>query len=173
MRDRTERAVVAALSAAVLGFLFWLVYGRADQATSASGASVLPLWNAACNVLCAGSLLGGYRAIRAGKRQQHIALMLTAVTFSALFLAGYVTHHYTAGDTSFQGQGSVRAVYFAILISHVLVTVVTLPMILMTLAHAASGRFEQHKRLARWTLPAWLYVSVTGVLVFVFLRWWS
>jgi putative membrane protein len=170
MSDRALRGAVAAVSAAVIGFLFWLLYGHAAAAGHSGAASPLPLLNATFNFLCALCLVAGYRSIRAGRRNRHIGFMLAAVTCSALFLAGYVTHHYMAGDTPFPGHGPVRAVYFAILVSHVVVTIVTLPMILLTLAHAASGRFVEHKRLARRTLPLWLYVSVTGVLVFVFLR---
>lgn len=177
MSDRALRGSIVLISAAVIGFLMWLIYGRGDLASTAPGvaapghdASVLPLLNATFNFLCALCLVAGYRAIRAGERQRHIALMLAAVVFSALFLGGYVTHHATAGDTPFPGQGIVRPVYFTILITHVLVTIVALPMILLTLARAAAGRFLDHKRIARRTLPLWLYVSVTGVMIFVFLR---
>lgn len=173
MNDRTLGAAVAVVSAGLLGFLLWLIYGRADVVASGHDASILPAFNAGANFLCVLCLLAGYRSIRAGRRNRHIAFMLAAVASSALFLAGYVTHHYTAGDTPFLGQGLVRPVYFAILISHVVVTIVTLPMILFTLARAATGRFVEHKRIARRTLPLWLYVSVTGVLIFVFLRVWS
>ena len=172
MNDKALGAAVAAVSVGVMGFLLWLIYGRAD--TGAHGeASVLPAMNATANFVCTLFLLAGYREIRAGRKQRHMACMLAAVACSAIFLAGYVTHHYTAGDTPFTGQGLVRPVYFAILISHVVVTAVALPMILYTLAHAALGRFVEHRRIARWTLPLWLYVSVTGVLIFVFLRVWG
>lgn len=173
MNDRALRGAVASVSAVILAFLLWLIYGRGEVAGAPGAHAALPAFNAACNFLCATFLVAGYRAIRQGRRRRHITLMLAAVASSALFLVGYVTHHYSAGDTPFHGEGLVRPVYFAILISHVVVTTVTLPMILMTLAHAASGRFDRHKRIARRTLPLWLYVSVTGVLVFVFLRWWG
>lgn len=172
MNQNLLRGLVAAASVAVLGFLVWLIYLR--PGTSGAGAgSPLPALNAVFNTLSAAALVTGYRAIRAGDRRRHVAAMLTALGCSAAFLVGYVVHHATAGDTPFHGQGAVRAVYFAILISHVVVTTVTLPMILFTLAYAATGRFPEHRRIARRTLPLWLYVSVTGVLVFAFLRWWS
>jgi putative membrane protein len=173
MNERLLRGGVALVSAGILAFLVWLVYLHPAISRGEGAASPLPLANAVLNFLCALCLVGGYRSIRAGRRNRHIAFMLTAVACSALFLAGYVTHHYTAGDTPFGGQGFIRPVYFAILISHVLATTIALPMILLTLAHAASGRFAEHKRIARRTLPLWLYVSATGVLVFVFLRWWA
>jgi putative membrane protein len=171
MNDKALGAAVAAISAGILGFLLWLVYGRAETAGHGE-TSILPALNATANFVCTLLLVAGYREIRAGNRQRHMVCMLAAVGCSALFLAGYVTHHYTAGDTPFTGQGIVRPIYFAILISHVVVTAVALPMILYTLARAATGRFVEHRRIARRTLPLWLYVSVTGVLIFVFLRVW-
>ncbi|HXC49845.1 MAG TPA: DUF420 domain-containing protein [Candidatus Limnocylindrales bacterium] len=173
MSEKLLRGAIAIVSATIFGFLLWLIYVHPAMARGTGAASPLPLANAVFNFLCALCLVAGYRAIRAGRRNRHIAFMLAAVVCSSLFLAGYITHHYIAGDTPFRGQGFVRPVYFAILISHVLVTTITLPMILLTLAHAVSGRFIDHKRLARRTLPLWLYVSATGVLVFVFLRWWA
>ena len=170
MSDRALRGAVALISTAVLGFLFWLIYGREPHGDGGGAASPLPFLNAAFNLAAAVCLVAGYRAIRAGARQTHTAFMLAAVACSACFLIGYVTHHYTAGDTPFPGQGLVRPVYFTILITHVLATMIALPMILFTLAHAASSRFDRHKRIARRTLPLWLYVSVTGVLIFAFLR---
>lgn len=172
MNDKALGAVVATISAGVMGFLLWLLYGR-DVSAAGGGHSILPAVNATANAFCTLFLVAGYRAIRAGDQRRHMMCMLTAVACSAVFLAGYITHHYTAGDTPFAGQGLVRPVYFAILISHVVVTTVALPMILFTLAHAASGRFDRHRRIARRTLPLWLYVSVTGVLIFVFLKVWS
>lgn len=171
MSDRFLGAGVAAVTAVVFGFLSWLLYGR--EVEPSGGHSVLPALNAAANLACTGFLLAGYRSIRAGRRNRHIGFMLAALACSAVFLVGYVVHHQTAGDTPFRGEGLVRPVYFAILISHVVVTAVALPMILYTLAHAARGRFLDHKRVARRTLPLWLYVSVTGVLIFLFLRAWS
>jgi len=171
MNQNLLRGGIAVASIAVLGFLVWLIYLRPDTTGTGAGAP-LPVLNAIFNSLSAAALVTGYRAIRAGDRRRHVAAMLTALACSAAFLVGYVVHHYSAGDTPFHGQGAVRVVYFAILVTHIAVTTVTLPMILFTLAHAASGRFPEHKRIARRTLPLWLYVSVTGVLVFAFLRWW-
>jgi putative membrane protein len=173
MNDKALGAAVAVISAGIMGFLLWLVYGRADAGVHGGETSMLPAMNATANFLCTLLLVAGYREIRAGNKRRHMACMLAAVACSAIFLAGYITHHYTAGDTPFTGQGLVRPIYFAILISHVVVTAVALPMILYTLARAASGRFVEHRRIARRTLPLWLYVSVTGVLIFVFLRLWS
>jgi putative membrane protein len=171
MNQNVLRSGIAVVSAAVLGFLVWLVYFR-SVAEGAEASAVLPVFNAACNALSIVAMGAGYRAIRQGNRRGHIAAMLTALACSAAFLAGYIVHHSTAGDTPFHGQGAVRVVYFTVLVSHIAVTTVTLPMILFTLAYAATGRFPEHRRIARRTLPLWLYVSMTGVLVFAFLRWW-
>ncbi|MEM8931027.1 MAG: DUF420 domain-containing protein, partial [Acidobacteriota bacterium] len=99
----------------------------------------------------------------------HKRLMLGGVGFSALFLVTYLTYHHYHGDTPFPGQGWIRPVYFAILISHIVLSIAMLPMILLTLYHALGGRFAQHKAIARKTLPIWLYVSVTGVVIFFLL----
>jgi putative membrane protein len=96
--------------------------------------------------------------------------MVSAFAASTVFLVGYVLYHYAHGDTAYQGEGTVRIVYFTILITHVLLSIVMLPMILTTFYLAARERFSTHKKLARWTLPIWLYVSVTGVIIYFMLR---
>src|SRR5665213_561684 len=96
--------------------------------------------------------------------------MLTALAWSALFLAGYVVFHHFHGETHFLGSGSIRVLYLCLLASHVLLSFVVLPLLMVTVTFAGLGIFEKHRRLARWTLPLWLYVSVTGVLVYLFLR---
>jgi putative membrane protein len=130
----------------------------------------LPALNAFLNACSACALAAGYRAIRRGDRATHIRFMLSAVAFSALFLVSYVVYHNFHGDTRFPGQGLIRPVYFFILVSHILLSIAALPMILSTLFYAASARFGSHRRIARATLPIWLYVSVTGVVVFALLR---
>lgn len=173
MDQKQLRIGVGIVSAAIFGFILWLVYLRPVEGVAGAAASPLPAINALCNSLCVVCLLAGYRAIRAGNRRLHMTMMLSALLCSALFLVGYIAHHAMAGDTPFPGQGTVRVVYLFILASHVLLTMAALPMILTTLLHAASGRFADHKRIARRTLPVWLYVSVTGVVVFLMLRAWS
>jgi putative membrane protein len=162
---------ILGLSAAITAFLFWLIYFRD---TSAEGAPVwvahLPAANAALNGLAACCLVLGYRAIRSGHRAVHMRWMVTAVTFSALFLVSYVTYHQFHGDTPFPGTGWVRPLYFFILISHIALSIVALPMILSTLLWAMTSKFDKHRAIARWTFPVWLYVSVTGVVVFLFLK---
>lgn len=170
MQDRTVFAGIAFVSAAVFVFLLVLIYGRTGTAADAARYASLPAWNAFFNTCSASCLVAGWRAIRAGNRRLHAGLMLSALGFSALFLVSYVVYHSVHGDTRFAGEGWVRTSYLAILASHVLVTAAALPMILATLYYAAGGRFDSHRRLARRTLPAWLYVSVTGVAIFAMLR---
>ena len=95
--------------------------------------------------------------------------MIGALTASALFLISYLIYHYSAGSRPFEGEGTVRIVYFSILLSHTVLAMVVAPMVLLTVTHAARKRFDQHRKLARWTLPVWLYVSLTGVLIYLML----
>jgi uncharacterized membrane protein YozB (DUF420 family) len=131
--------------------------------------SDLPALNAALNGVAAAFLVAGYACIRARKTAAHRASMLAAVVTSALFLVSYVIYHANAGSKPFQGTGAIRAVYFAILITHIVLAAAIVPMVLVTLTRALKGRFDRHARLARWTLPIWLYVSVTGVVIYVML----
>ena len=130
---------------------------------------VLPAVNAGLNAASAALLGAGYFAIRRRRVRVHRACMLGALGTSTLFLASYVTYHLYAGTTRFPGQGWTRPVYFALLGTHTLCAAAVPPLALTTLAFALRGRFVRHVRLARWTLPIWLYVSVTGVVIYVLL----
>lgn len=131
--------------------------------------SDLPAVNAALNGLAAIFLTTGYVLIRRGRRELHKRCMLAALTTSALFLVSYVIYHANTGSRPFPGQGVIRVVYFAILVTHVVLAVVILPLALMTAARGLSAQYNRHVRLARWTLPLWLYVSVTGVVIYLML----
>jgi putative membrane protein len=161
------------LSAGIVAFLVWLIYVKEAAGDPAPWLAVLPAGNAALNALSAVCLIGGLIHIRRGNRRVHKRFMLSAVLFSALFLVSYIVYHHFHGDTPFMGQGIVRPIYFGILISHIVLSAVALPMVLTTLYLAGTERFDAHRRLARYTLPVWLYVAVTGVAVFLFLRTWS
>jgi uncharacterized membrane protein YozB (DUF420 family) len=128
--------------------------------------SDLPALNATLNGIAAVFLAAGYVCIRRGNRRAHRACMIAAFVASALFLASYVIYHAQAGSKPFPGTGAVRAVYFAILVTHIGLAAVILPMAIVTLARALRGRFDRHVRIARRTLPIWLYVSVTGVAIY-------
>jgi uncharacterized membrane protein YozB (DUF420 family) len=129
----------------------------------------LPAVNASLNAVSGLLLLVGYFLIRRGQVRRHRLCMLAAVATSSLFLISYLTYHAQVGSVRFTRQGLVRPVYFALLISHVALAALVLPMALVTLSRGLNARFGAHRRIARWTLPVWLYVSVTGVLVYVLL----
>ncbi len=131
--------------------------------------SLLPTLNATLNGVSALLLTGGFLFIRRKNVTAHRACMLSACATSALFLVSYLVYHYHVGSVRFAGQGWVRPVYFAVLLSHTVLAAAILPLALVTLARALRGRFDRHARIARWTLPIWLYVSVTGVIVYVML----
>jgi putative membrane protein len=135
----------------------------------AASVSALPAVNAALNGASAVLLLGGYLFIRRGRVRAHHWCMLGAFAFSGLFLVGYLTFHFLAGIVRYQGTGWLRTLYFSILIPHTILAAVIVPLALITLTHAFRERFDKHRRIARWTLPAWLFVSVTGVIVYFML----
>ena len=124
--------------------------------------------NASLNGISALLLAGGYTAIRAGKREVHKVFMISAFTSSTVFLASYVVYHIRVRQVVlFQGQGWIRPVYFALLLSHTILAIVIVPLILITLRRAWLGKFDKHRLIARWTLPLWFYVCVTGVIVYL------
>ena len=129
----------------------------------------LPAVNATLNAISFVLLLRGWMLIRARRIAEHRRFMIAAFVASSLFLASYLTYHAQVGSVRFTRHGFVRPVYFTILISHVTLAAVVLPLAIMTLSRALTARFDRHRRIARWTLPIWLYVSVTGVLVYVLL----
>jgi len=122
--------------------------------------------NATLNGTSAILLAGGYTAIRQGKISLHKRFMLSAFVVSCAFLISYLIFHYRVGHVPFQGQGWIRPVYFVLLASHTILAIVIVPMILITLRRAFTERFDKHRALARWTLPLWFYVCVTGVIVY-------
>ncbi len=129
----------------------------------------LPALNATLNAIAAALLVTGYALIRRGRVRQHRRVMIAAFITSTLFLVSYVTYHAHAGSKPFQGHGPVRAVYFTILITHIVLAAAVPPLALITLTLGLRARFDRHRAIARWTLPIWLYVSVTGVLVYLML----
>lgn len=136
--------------------------------------SDLPALNASLNAISTVFIAAGWYLIRRGRWRQHIVCMVAAVLTSTLFLVSYLTYHYARGGqaTQFSGQGLVRPIYFTILISHILLAFVILPLVIATLVPVFRRRWGSHTRLGRWTMPIWLYVSVTGVLVYLMLYRW-
>ena len=128
--------------------------------------SRLPLVNATLNAISGILLLAGYFFIRRRSVTAHKVSMLTAFLVSTVFLISYLTYHYHSGSVPFAGKGWLRPVYYTILITHVILAALVIPLALVTIYRAWRGQWERHKRIARWTLPVWLYVSVTGVVVY-------
>jgi putative membrane protein len=131
--------------------------------------SVLPHLNAALNATSFVLLVAAFYQIRRGNVQAHRRLMLSALVVSGLFLVSYVVYHAQYGSVRFAGQGLVRPVYFVILITHVILAAAIVPLVVITLRRALAGDFARHRRIARWTYPLWVYVSVTGVVVYLML----
>ena len=131
--------------------------------------SVLPHLNALLNTTSALLLLAGWRFIRARRIQAHRNCQVAALVTSIIFLISYLTYHYSHGATKFTGQGIIRPVYFTILLTHTILAVVIVPFVIVTFYRAFKGDFLRHRRIARVTLPLWLYVSVTGVIVYLML----
>jgi len=141
----------------------------ARERLSVLSISSLPTVNAILNGTSAVLLVIGYYLIRQRQWKIHRASMLTAFVVSTLFLISYLIYHAHVGSMPFRGQGWIRPVYYAILISHVVLAAAMVPLALVTLAQAFRGRFARHREIARWTWPIWLYVSATGVLVYLML----
>ena len=129
----------------------------------------LPALNATLNATSAVLLTIGWILIRRGRWRQHRAFMIAAFSTSALFLISYLTYHAHAGSKHFTGQGTIRVVYFTILLTHTALAATIVPLVLITLSRGLSARFDRHRAIARWTLPLWMYVSVTGVVVYLML----
>jgi uncharacterized membrane protein YozB (DUF420 family) len=127
--------------------------------------------NAALNSLSAVFLVAGYGFIRSQNQRAHRACMLAAAGSSVLFLISYLIYHYQVGSVAYQGVGGIRIVYFTILLTHTVLAAAVVPLTLITLIRALRLRFDAHRRIARWTFPIWLYVSVTGVIVYWMLYW--
>jgi len=129
----------------------------------------LPAVNASLNAISTVLLLTGYVFIRRGERQKHKACMIAALVTSTLFLTSYVIYHAQVGSVPFKGTGWIRTVYFAVLIPHVILAAAIVPPVLITASRGLSAKYDKHRRIARWTLPLWLYVSITGVIVYLML----
>ena len=163
-------AAILAISAAVFGFLVWLLYVRHASGYTSGVVAALPALNATMNGLSATFLCIAYAAVRQRNYPRHIRFIFAALACSTIFLVGYIVYHNFHGDTKFLGQGLIRPLYFFILISHIVLSAVAVPMILTSLYLALAGRLAVHRRVSRYTFPVWLYVSVTGVLIFVMLK---
>ena len=173
MKSDTQRfaySFILILSVIILAFLTWFIYFKPEAQTEFAWVSSLPAVNAILNSLSTIFLLSGFYFIKKKNVKAHVISMSSATATSGLFLVSYLLYHHFQGDTKFVATGSIRYVYFSILISHVLLSMMQVPLIFITLWNAFTRRYEKHKFWARWTFPIWLYVSVTGVVIFIFLK---
>jgi putative membrane protein len=166
MTDRVALPVIGLVSSLVVIAVGVLLVGRQPPRGAGHPVSVLPVVNAWLNGTSAVLLTAGYGFIRQRKVTAHKTCMLTAFGLSTCFLISYVLYHYHAGSKPFGGHGWVRGIYYPLLISHLLLAALIVPFALTTLYRAWRGQFTRHRRIARWTLPMWLYVSVTEVIVY-------
>jgi putative membrane protein len=163
--DRLALPAIAGISVAVVAVVGILLLGRSPSGAGGE-VSALPAFNAFLNGASALLLALGYAFVRAGRIRAHRACMVGAFGVSALFLVSYVAYHYSFGSRPFAGHGWIRWIYFPLLISHIVLAAAIVPLALITIYRALRGEFARHRRLARWTFPVWLYVSVTGVMVY-------
>ena len=168
-RDRWFLPGIGLVSFLVLVGVAFLLFGRQAALTGEQKVSPLPAINAFLNGTSAILLTIGYFFIRRKRVTSHKICMVTAFGVSCLFLVSYLIHHYQVGSIPFAGQGWIRPVYFTLLISHIVLAALIVPLALTTVYRAVNVQFDKHVKVARWTLPIWLYVSVTGVLVYVML----
>ena len=170
-RSGTGPAIAAILliSAAATAFLFWLIYFHPALDVTGKELSFLPGLDAILNACAAVAILMGYRFIRARRIVAHRRSMIAAFAFSTVFLVCYVGNYALHGESHYPGHSLIRTVYLIILVSHVLLSMVALPLVLVTFFFSLTGRISIHRKVARWTFPIWLYVSVTGVIVYAML----
>jgi putative membrane protein len=173
MNDRIFFAINAVVSTTALAFLAWLLVFRQVAPSTGLDVSWMPALNAVLNSISAVLLVAGWRFIRAKNMLAHRTAMISAMASSTVFLVSYIIYHSLHGDTKFAGTGWLRPVYFAILISHIVLSAVIVPGALAAFWFAFRKQFERHKKVTRVLLPIWLYVSVTGVVIFLMLRSYS
>lgn len=165
------KAVIVIFMISVLAFLFlvWLIYFKETPEIVADWVYHLPALNATFNSISTICLVFGLREIKRRQFDRHMRFMLGAFAMSTLFLVSYVIYHNFVGHTPFPGQGIIRPIYFFILITHIILSAAVVPLILTSFFFAFSGKFKSHKKISRITFPIWMYVSVTGVMIFFIL----
>lgn len=162
--------IIMVISIAALSLLIYLLYFAGTPEQTRNWVRQLPALNAFLNSASTVLIISGYIAIRKQKFRTHMKFMLSAFVTSCLFLVSYLIYHQQVGHTPFPGQGFIRPVYFTILISHIILSAAVVPLVLTSYYFAFSGKFQTHRKVSRWTFPIWLYVSITGVMIFFILR---
>jgi putative membrane protein len=170
VNDRTFYVFTGIVSALALALLAYLLLIRRGGATEGVDLRFMPAVNAGLNALAASLLVAGWVAIKRNARKVHQYLMISAFVASALFLVGYLAYHYVHGDTKYAGEGAMHVAYLVLLASHVLLSMPVVPMALVAFYFAWRKDYRRHRKVTRWLAPIWVYVSVTGVLVYFMLR---
>jgi putative membrane protein len=160
---------IIAVSVAIPVVVGYLIYKPVTEASEGSWVLVLPHVNAVINTITSLLLLCGLYFIKNKRIAYHRICMLSAFALGCLFLVGYIIYHSSVPSTSFGGEGAIRIVYYTLLISHILLAIVVVPFVLLALYHALKDNLERHKRIVKIAFPVWLYVSITGVLVYLFI----
>tara|TARA_R110002124_G_scaffold89692_1_gene229300 strand:+ start:20903 stop:21472 length:570 start_codon:yes stop_codon:yes gene_type:complete len=167
---KTAFQIIVGVSVVALAFLVWLIYWKDGATTSYSWVPYLPAFNAGFNSLSTLFLLLGLNEIRKRNFSRHMKFMTAAFISSTLFLVGYVIYHHFQGDTKFMTEGMIRYIYFFILITHIALSAFVVPLVLSSFYLALTGNFQKHRKVSKFTFPIWLYVSVTGVVIFFMLK---
>lgn len=162
--------VILLISGLSFLFLIWLIYFRGTSGEPAVWVAKLPALNALLNSASTVFIVAGFVAVKKRKFVAHMKFMLTAFVTSSLFLISYLIYHNFVGHTPFPGEGMIRTFYFFILITHIILSAFVVPLVLTSYYFAFSGKFTTHRKVSKWTLPIWLYVSVTGVVIFFILN---
>ena len=162
--------VILLISGLAFLLLIYLLYFRETSDTTATWIDQLPALNALLNSISTVLIVAGFAAIKRKNYIAHMKFMLSAFVASSLFLISYLIYHNFVGHTPFPGEGLIRPVYFTILISHIILSAFVVPLVLTSYYFAFSGKFKTHRKISKWTFPIWLYVSVTGVLIFFILN---
>jgi putative membrane protein len=170
MRDRYISVAITLVSVAIPLVVLLVFYMKPPDVYVGFDLRILPAVNASLNFTTAVLLCFGFYFIRNKQIRSHRLCMISAFILSALFLVSYVTYHSLTEATHFGGTGMISYIYFTLLISHIILAAVIVPLVLITLTRALRERFDQHRKIARWTFPLWLYVAVTGVVVYLMLR---
>jgi len=171
MNSKKEIGIILTVSSLISAFLVWFIYFKSESGNRPEALGQLPMMNAICNAISAVCLVNAFRFIKKGNKQLHVLFICLALFFSAVFLVGYLTYHHYIGDTKFTNTGMIKYPYFFILITHILASILILPLIMFTLLFAIKKNFESHRKFAKITFPLWLYVSVTGVAIFLMLKY--
>jgi putative membrane protein len=167
MEPKNLTLPITIISIAVPLVVLALFYLKPPQVEVGFDLHILPAFHAALNFTTAVMLLTGYVFIRRGQRKVHQYAMMTAFVLSSVFLISYVTYHTFTEPTRFGGEGILKGIYYFILITHIILATAVLPMVLFSLTYGLQSRFDKHRRVAKWTFPIWLYVAISGVLVYL------